>query len=167
MKDIWLELKNRILEVPEIKVVDLLRNQFAETEKNHPLDYPAVLLHFDNMTFVQYSMGVQLCNCTLNVLLACEKYADFASYSQDANEALQIFDIHDKVYAKLQGFAGLDETSVIAAPMQRINEVQDTNYNHIYVFVMGFELTFYEQAVGLTTEYSPVNLGLITTKDIF
>ena len=166
MKTVWLELKERILEVEEIKVVDLFRNQFEQSEKNHPMDYPAVLLQFDNMTFDDYPAGVQLCNCTLNLFLACEKYADFGNYSEDEEEALKIFDLHDKVYAKLQGFAGASANTVIAAPLRRLVEIQDTSYNHLYIFIMEFDLMFWEEAVGTFNDYTPVDLDLQVNKDI-
>ncbi len=169
MKQVFTELQTRIKEVSEIMFIDLFRNQFVESEKNHPTDFPAILLHFDNMSFENYPSSVQLCSCLLRVLLAVEKYADFyetsLASSEDKNTALAVFDIHDKVFAKLQGFSGLDsETTVIASPMRRLSEIQDTSYTHIYVFIMEFELKFWDTSASTLNDYEAVDLGFTVQK---
>lgn len=105
MKTLYLKLIELLTEIPELKYIDLDFGQLQEEKP--PLIYPAVLIKIDASVTdeVQDVFQIMTGNFDLTLCVKMLNESNAASPVEVREKALEYFDITEKIYEKLQGFA--------------------------------------------------------------
>ena len=157
MKLIYQNIKERLLtEVPALKAVWLDNSQFedavANTTRQNPFNYPAVLLSFQDIAYQSDTSGVQKGSMVLRVRLG---------YKSLSNEDLDMFDVRDAIHKALQNHAGED----LFEALVRVAEAQDTEHGYLNVWAMDYTCNFTDTSAAYEADYVEVNASPLVNKD--
>ena len=149
-KALYIALEARLKEsAVGIKYIDLFNNQLQN--KQEVLSYPCVLIAY-NAGYDSLSQGVQKASLRLTFYLAID-ITGLSSYEGSGNQAsaLAVFDTKDKIHQALQGYSADFFTA-----LNRIEEIQDTDYQNIQVFQLVYETELTDIAAWTGNQYIEV-----------
>lgn len=120
MKELFLLLRERLMEIPAISWVDLNKGQINinQFDTRPSIDFPAVLLNISYPRTTKLSSLQQQCEVLVEVTIVFDFMDDTDSITPDGilKESLGVYDTVEIVHRKLQGLMNVD---VIRSPLQR------------------------------------------------
>lgn len=139
-KELFISIKNKLKEIPELEYIDLFRGQFKETEESFPNYWTAVLIMISKITYETMTEQHQEGTTTVDVILYCKDgWMDQHNNTSDPDSGLMEIDLLDKIAEKLQFLKGQyfkplqqteDETDEIT--MEAIMSYRQTFRTKIY-----------------------------------
>lgn len=103
MKNLYLDVAEKISQVESVLHVDLWSEQITEMEREHPFPCPAVFLEFFSNGIEDLGNNTQSINMQVDIIVLTETFADTFHNSMNQSEALNFIDVMEKVNAKLHG----------------------------------------------------------------
>lgn len=108
---LYLALQQQITaNVPEIKWIDMDLGQLESYEERPAVQWPCVLIDFPAAQYSNNSDGVQWCEVNISIRLGFAPFSSTNHLTPDVSKenALQYFEIENKLYDALQGFTAGD-----------------------------------------------------------
>lgn len=132
-----------------MKWTDLWNSQLGNEEKEYPILFPAVFLHFKEGTDTQMSYDLLRVEGILTAVLVYENYDDhYVSHYKTLNqEALMFFAFKDEVTRALHGF----QTEMIRSLYRKSQRI-DSSFTNLYIVELDFEISYYDM-VNVRTDY--------------
>ncbi|WP_392471291.1 hypothetical protein ACF3OC_07945 [Sphingobacterium cellulitidis] len=138
MKELFLLLRERLMEIPGIAWVDLNKGQINinQFDTRPSIDFPAVLLNISYPRTKKLSRLEQQCEVLVEVTIVFDFMDDTDSITPDVilEESLEVYDTVELVHRKLQG---LMDVEVIRSPLQRtgVRDVQRSDRLKTFVAI--------------------------------
>lgn len=138
MKELFLLLRERLMEIPSISWVDLNKGQINinQFDTRPSIDFPAVLLNISYPRTTKLSSLQQQCEVLVEVTIVFDFMDDTDSITPDGilKESLGVYDTVEIVHRKLQGLMNVD---VIRSPLQRtgVRDVQRSDRLKTFVAI--------------------------------
>lgn len=146
-------LKAKLETLTGIKYVALWNNQFNVEDENISFGYPCVFIEFANITYSDYTNGVQ--KYQMNVYL----HIGFESYK---TEDTDILTLKQTVQAAVFQFQNGYETKML-----RRSETQDFNHSNIQEYIIGYAVSGKDYADNLPdTDVTVTTLTAIISPQI-
>jgi len=141
---------------------DLWNSQIANEDKEYPILFPAVFLHFREGADKQMSYGLLEVTGILTAVIVFENYEDHykSAYNTLNPNALRFMDFKDKVTKALHGFK-----SEMIRSLYRKSQRLDSSFTNLYIVELDFEITYYD-LVNVKQDYQEVNPVFAYTKEI-
>ena len=169
MKQLLLDIKDRLATIAEVQFSALFNNQFENINQQEPNNYyafplPAVLIEFDNNNIPNYiGNGVQIYEPLVVRFHIGMEQLDSGTGTLDEN--LDIFVLKNKIYLAFQNWH-----TEGSGTFNRTSEVQDYNHNNLYVWQMEFTTSYIDQFAieprnGIVKQ-PPTDLDLTVTNDL-
>lgn len=109
MRTIFEKVREKLLEIPAIKWIDLDKGQLDDYQGKPPVDFPCVLIDviYPRTEDEVESGSLQLCDATVNIRLAYDYTGDTHGHvsADHLNDSLAYFDTVKSIYDKLQGYS--------------------------------------------------------------
>lgn len=127
--------------VPEIRWIDQDFGQLEHYEERPPVAFPCVLIDFNQTSYDQELMQVQMGTLNINIRLAFAPFSNSSSITPDfvQSKALQYYDIEMRLYQALQGW---NPESDICQPLVRISASNERREDPLRVRTLVFTTAF-------------------------
>lgn len=154
-KDLYIELAEKVSQIPGIEWVDLWHNQVNFLEDEHPFPTPAVFLSFRTMIVEDARENMQIMRLQVEAYLFYETFADTYKGSVNQGSALDFLDLMNSIYAKLHGTTG-----------ENYSEMRRTGFNPVDTGSAGnlYQITFECNAVDLAAKPVYEEAGILDMK---
>jgi hypothetical protein len=141
---------------------DLWNSQIANEDKEYPILFPAVFLHFKEGADKEMSYELLEVTGILTAVIVFENYEDHykSEYKTLNQNALQFMAFKDKVTKALHGFK-----SEMIKSLQRKSQRLDSSFTNLYIVELDFEISYYDLA-NVKQDYQQVNPVFAYTKEI-
>jgi hypothetical protein len=140
--NIYNKVRERILEIPEIRHVAKWNNQTENEAVEMPYEYPAVFIGFSSIDWLPDNTApynVNLANFQQVGNLTITLYCVFWHITEESLSFEKYEPVITKIWQKLQGFQGDSFT-----PMMRIAEREDDNHDSVINWQIDYTTTIYE-----------------------
>ena len=127
MKQVFLDIQAKLLEVTDLKLATMFNNQYLNTDKEQGYDYPSALIEFANIQYFQLSKSIQQFEADITIHLVYESL-EF--------EPLGFYDVRDSILILLQGYEPTNCSELI-----RISEQMDSDHDALLIYKIDFRLT--------------------------
>jgi len=160
--DIYTGIKNKLVEITDLKTVALFNNQFERSNNNSPEQndeqaflYPCAFIEFSDILYTDMQKWAQQFTATLRIHLGFESYK---------NEDLDVLTLKQSIYQKLQGFQPSDSTGML----MRRSEEPNYDHNNIQVYIITFAFSGKDWDVlrGYPTQTATATPEINATLDI-
>lgn len=106
-KELFITIKNKLKEIPQLELIDLFRDQFRDTENDFPSYWTAALIRINKITYETMTEQNQEGNCSIDVILYCKDgWMDQHNNTSDPEDGLMEIDLLDAIAEKLQFLKG-------------------------------------------------------------
>ena len=112
-------------DVPELKHVRLFNNQFDNDNIESAFDYPVAFIEFSSMQYNDDSQGLQKAQIDVTIHIGFKSFED---------ENTSFWNITNKVFGVLNGYAVNDGNGTTFEPLKRISEIQDIDHDNVFVW---------------------------------
>ena len=120
-KELYIKVKEKLNEIPQLELVDFFRDQFGVNAKNYPNIYTAALIKINRIPYETMTEQKQEGRCTVDVLFYCKDgWMDQHEGTTDPEHGLMEIDIIDLIVEKLQFLQGTQ-----FKPLQQIGDEDD------------------------------------------
>ncbi len=123
-KDVYLAIREHILNHTKIKHVRLFNNQFEEMEREDTFPLPCVFIEFASLEWEQKSRGLQEGEAIIRFHVGLESVR---------TEELEMLDLIDQLHSVLQDFS-----TDISTAMSRETETQDTDHDNVMIWIADY-----------------------------
>ena len=153
-KELFITIKNKLKEIPELEYIDLFRDQFRESEEDFPSYWTAVLIRINKIIYQTMTEQRQEGNCSLDVILYCKDgWMDQHNNTSDDESGLIEIDLLDKIAEKLQFLKGNQ-----FKPLQQTDdETEEATMEAIMSYRQTFSTRIYRT---LAPKYEPKNISI-------
>lgn len=162
MKQLYLDIKIKLQEVPGFNYIGIWNNQVEAIQNRDPSDYsanswplPALFIEIITEEIQQLGNGVQIYD---PVLVKIHIVDDFYN-GDNMEENTRVFDYSKAVYQVLQKFEPNGAVAFV-----RTSEEQDFNHNNVYHFIQTYTTNYIEpsreEPVGFTEKTPPTDLDI-------
>lgn len=128
-KDVYLGLKNRILDNTSAKTSGLYNSQFDNLEEENAFSFPAAFIEFVELEHITRAGGVQRVEAKIRLHIG---------YDSLKTEDLAIMDLLEELQNELQGY----RPDVEGTPLNRVFKGQDINHGVIAVWLMDYDFSY-------------------------
>lgn len=127
--------------VPEIRWIDQDFGQLGHYEERPPVSFPCVLIDFNQTTYEQEFMQVQMGLLNINIRLAFAPFSNSSAITPEyvQQKALQFYEIEMRLYQALQGW---NPDSDICQPLVRISASNERREDPLRVRTLVFTTAF-------------------------
>jgi hypothetical protein len=134
-------------QVPELVWIDYDQGQIDFPTDSYPIDFPAVLIDFENVEWEDVGQNVQGGTVTISFRCAFRLYHDISIHTpeESRNQGLQKLQLLNKIHKALQGFGGEHYNM-----LSRVRQFTEKREDGLKVIVMQYE-TYARDAHALTT----------------
>lgn len=152
-KELFITIKNKLKEIPELEYIDLFRNQFNKEEKEDlPSYWTAALIRINQITWTTMTEQNQEGKCSVDVILYCKDgWMDQHNNTSDPESGLMEIDLLDVIAEKLQFLQG----SQFKPLQQTDDETEDVTMDEIMSYKQSFSTMLYRT---LAPKYQPKKL---------
>lgn len=146
MKELFLYLKDRIMQSAYINWVDLDKGQANDYEVRPPVDFPAVLIGISYPQTENHQRKLQKCTALITLKFVFDFVDDTSSSTPTSTEAvsLQYFDTIKDVHDRLQGEI---EINIFKAPLERASQKEENRQDGLKVVNVVYGTWLYEKSV--------------------
>lgn len=138
-KELFIKVKEKLKEIPELELIDLQRKQFTNEKENYPSYYTAALIEIRSITWAMMVEQKQEGKCTLDVTFYCKDgWMDQHDSTSDPEHGLIEIDIIDNIIEKLQGIQGEQ-----FKPLNHVFEEPVEEGEEIMSYKLSFETSLY------------------------
>jgi hypothetical protein len=116
---------------PSIKHILLFNNQFENERREDPIEYPNCFVELSQIFWTSQAQGQQVGDVDITIHIGLERYE---------RESDTTWTTIQEVFLALQGFA----VGVLFSPLNRIEEVQDTDHDNVIVWKLIFKTSLIE-----------------------
>lgn len=113
----------------EVKYVGLFRNQFTNVGKDRPIDYPAILVQIDPLTFKQLQGCVQTSKMSVTLHVGMQIVNNIERGDKTVDNSWDYLDLMDRVWDAFDGINSFEEFSGSTADNVDINNMYRTTQN--------------------------------------
>jgi hypothetical protein len=150
-----------------VGTIDLFNNQFQNLKDNESEEdiiiFPAVLIEFMPVDWTSNSTNIQDGKATIRLHIGLESYS---STTSEVIDGLEFLSFVESVYVAVQGWVARDEAGkALASSMDRIQSVQDTNHDALWVMQEAYSLTIYDEAAAIKKRYVEATAELKEQRD--
>jgi len=129
-KELFTKVKEELLKIPELELIELQRKQFSSGKDNYPDFYTVALIEIKSITWTAMVQQKQEGKCTIDIHFYCK--------DGWVNPDLIEIDIVDKIVEKLQGLHGDQFT-----PLHHSLEEPGNETEEIMSYKLSFETSMY------------------------
>jgi hypothetical protein len=153
-KELFITIKNRLKEIPELEYIDFFRDQFKESEEDFPSYWTAALIRIPKITYETMTEQHQEGSCTLDIILYCKDgWMDQHHNTSDPESGLMEIDLLDKIAEKLQFLQGEQ-----FKPLQQTeDETDDITMSAMMSYRQSFKTKIYRT---LAPKYQPKKISI-------
>lgn len=154
-KELFISIKNKLEEIPELEYIDLFRDQFRETEEeDFPSYWTAVLIRINKITYETMTEQNQEGTCELDVILYCKDgWMDQHNNTADPESGLMEIDLLDVIAEKLQFLKGEQ-----FKPLQQTDdETEEVTMEAIMSYRQSFKTKIYRT---IAPKYQPTKISM-------
>lgn len=149
-KELFITIKNKLKEIPELEYIDLHRNQFNKEDKeDFPSYWTAVLIRINQITWDTMTEQHQEGRCSIDVILYCKDgWMDQHNNTSDPEDGLMEIDLLDAIAEKLQFLFGTQ-----FKPLQHTDdETEEATMDEMMSYRQSFSTMLYRT---LAPKYQP------------
>lgn len=148
MKELITAISERLAsQVPELQFIDINLGQLQlETP---PVDFPCALIDISNVDYSSCTGTRQIANVDISVTLAFKVYAPSDINSDQRSEAMQHYDLINKVAKALHGYGSPLFSKLTRTSLQRQNQTYPRH------FTMNFKTSYTESFEPTLTPARP------------
>lgn len=153
-KELFITIKNKLKEIPELEYISLFRNQFNESEEDFPTYWTAALIRINKITYQTMTEHNQEGSVSIDVILYCKDgWMDQHNNTSDPESGLMEIDLLDVIAEKLQFLYG-DQFQ----PLQQIeDETEEQTIEKIMSYRQSFVTNIYRK---LAPKYQPIKISI-------
>lgn len=152
-KEIFIAIKNKLKEIPELEYIDLYRDQFKDSENDFPSYWTAVLIRINKISYETMTEQYQEGSCTIDIILYCKDgWMDQHNNTSDPESGLIEIDLLDDIAEKLQFLHGNQ-----FKPLQQTDdETEENSLESIMSYRQSFTTKIYRI---LKPKYQNIKIG--------
>lgn len=128
-KEVYLELKSKVLSNAGVMTSGLYNSQFDNMDDENTFAFPAVFLEFVEMDPVTRAGGVQRVEAKIRLHIG---------YDSLKTEDLAVMDLIDSLQNELQGY----RPDLEGTPLNRTFSGQDVNHDVVAVWLMDYDFCY-------------------------
>ena len=153
-KELFIKIKEALMAVPELELVDFFRGQFSDGKENYPDIFTGALIRINNMRYETMTENKQEGDCTIDVILYCKDgWMDQHNTTADPGHGFMEIDLQDAIVEKLQFLKGEQ-----FKPLQQTDDdTEDINQEGVMSFKSTFSTRIYRR---IKPKYSNVSITL-------
>ena len=132
MKNIFLDIQNKLSNITELKYID--KNWGQLLYEQPPVKFPCALLDIANVNYTQLGQLAQTAVGDIEITVANLQLSPSSQKSLQRNNAYAIMDIMDKIHQDLHGWATSNFIPLIRTSLQKVEvsksyEIYKITYN--------------------------------------
>lgn len=132
MKNIFLDIQNKLSNITELKYID--KNWGQLLYEQPPVKFPCALLDIANVNYTQLGQLAQTAMGDIEITVANLQLSPSSHKSLQRNNAYAIMDIMDKIHQDLHGWATSNFIPLIRTSLQKVEvsksyEIYKITYN--------------------------------------
>ncbi|GAA5096864.1 hypothetical protein GCM10023210_31200 [Chryseobacterium ginsengisoli] len=153
-KELFITIKNKLKEIPELEYIDLFRDQFKDSETDFPSIWTAVLVRINKITYETMTEQIQEGTCTLDIILYCKDgWMNQHNNTSDPENGLIEIDLLDEIAEKLQFLYGEQ-----FKPLQQTDdETEENTLDSIMSYRQSFTTKIYRK---LAPKYQNIKISI-------
>jgi len=153
-KDLLGQLDSR---VPDLRWIDYDQGQIDYPAEHYPIDFPAVLIDFENTDWEDLGRQIQGGDITIGFRVAFRLYEDLNNHTpaDSRNAGLQKLQLLTTIHKALQGFAGANYNR-----LSRIRTFTEKRNDGLKVIVMQYATYLTDESALTTVEQKVDNLDV-------
>jgi hypothetical protein len=149
-KELFITIKNKLKEIPELEYIDLFRNQFVKNDQeDFPSYWTAALIRINRISWETMTEQIQEGKCFIDVILYCKDgWMDQHNNTSDPEDGLMEIDLLDAIAEKLQFLFGEQFKPI----QQTEDETEEVSMDEIMSYRQSFSTLLYRR---LAPKYQP------------
>lgn len=151
MKNIFLDIQNKLSNITELKYID--KNWGQLLYEQPPVKFPCALLDIANVNYTQLGQLAQTAMGDIEITVANLQLSPSSHKSLQRNNAYAIMDIMDKIHQDLHGWATANFIPLIRTNLQK---VEVSKSYEIYKITYNTSWRVYKQQNTVEVQTNPV-----------
>jgi hypothetical protein len=140
-KELFIKIKEALIQIPELELVDLQRKQFSNEKENYPTYWTAALIEIKAVRWESMVENKQEGECTVDVILYTKDgWFDQHDTTTDEDHGLVEIDLQDSIVENLQFLKG-----DYFKPLQLTNEANEDEDSEMMSYRLSFSTLIYRR----------------------